>query len=481
MKKSILLITISLAAVLLASCYFTPQAEENSSLTLSLGETAVARAAAVGADTARVYLLSDNNALFKFGDEYYSEYIDFIETQKIVVEEIPSGTWDVLLSLGTKNANGDFLTLSYGGSESVFVSPGVSADASVTVVDQPYTVAGNLLGENVSSVVNVDGVIYASSGNKLYSGDTAAAVTLMADQLSSAYIINSVSLGKFFSDSEDTFIPELWVNTDKGIVPYQSGEFFTDFHDNGVSVLKSGAIESVTEDESWTADDKLVVFYQRNKGLGGVSIGWEEGLEEKHASTEWSWNDLSELEDTITGELVLDFAVHGDNGYFATTLGAVVLDKNTVEGSGDDWFSQGTFFEITEGEETLAIYSIDIDDSGDVYIGTSKGVYSADLGTKGDASGIPVNPSLIPGTAGYGFTKVSVNGTYAAFLSSYDLFIYNTDTGSLTSYPFYSGLPGMLTGLSWQGNVLFISGTGVDAEGNAVPLGKGGMVSLTIE
>ena len=472
MKKAILPIIISLAAVLLASCYFTPPAGDTSSITLTLSESAVARVVDANADTARVYLLSENNALLNFGDAYYFESGDFTASNEITVEGIPSGTWKVLLSLG-KYSGDAFMTLSYGGTDGTVVSPGVEAKVGITLKEQPYNVAGNLLGKDVSGVVNISDTMYASSGNTIYSGTAAAVLNSLSQTISAEYTINSISKGLFFSATPNVFTPELWVNTDKGIVPYRGGAFNYTFHDDGVSVLKSGALETIEATAVWDSNDKLAVFYQRPKGLGGASIGGDQ----KDDPSTWSWTDLSELEDSISDELVLDFAVHGDNGYFASTIGAFRLNKGTVEAGGSDWISEGTFFEIVEGEETLLIYAIEVDETTNVvYIGTSDGMYKASL----DDEGNPVNPSRISGTEGYGFTKISVTEDYAAFLSSYDLFIYETGTGSLTPLPFYSGLPGMLTGLSWKGSVLFISGTGTDAKGNPVPLGKGGLVSINM-
>ena len=77
------------------------------------------------------------------------------------------------------------------------------------------------------------------------------------------------------------------------LYPYDGVSFHYTFHNEEVSVLKSGALGSPTVDAAWTADDKLIIFYQRPKGLVGASIPYDK----KDTPDVWAWTDLSELED----------------------------------------------------------------------------------------------------------------------------------------------------------------------------------------
>jgi hypothetical protein len=217
-------------------------------------------------------------------------------------------------------------------------------------------------------------------------------------------------------------------------------------------------------------------MFQRPKGFGGVSVVEAD----KGDPSLWSWVDVDQLEDSLSSELVQDFSLYGDYVYFATAIGAFKIAKSTIEdGTADDFIVPANFFTV---DSEALIYSVEVNEAtGFLYIGTADGVYRVAID---GATGLPNTAGAVPisGTEGYGFTAVSVSDSddYAAFLSSYDLFVYNRVTGELASVPFYAGLPGLLTDFAWNGNTLYLSGTGTDAEGDPTPLGKGGLVSVDV-
>jgi hypothetical protein len=217
--------------------------------------------------------------------------------------------------------------------------------------------------------------------------------------------------------------------------------------------------------------------------MGGTFI--EEG--EHEDPSEWSWVDVDELEDILAEgqELVLDFEVVGEYGFFATPLGAFRMDKDMFDAGADigsvgDILTEGMFFEIREEGKPLQILSLAYDEKAErLYMGTVDGVYKAKLGS----NAMPKDPKLVSRTDGFRFPRVLVNDSYDVFFSTYELFVIESGSGKLEKLPFYAGLPGRLTGAAWKGagNILYISGSGLEKSGEESLLGIGGLIAVDVD
>lgn len=465
---------------LIFSCYWTPSGEDGA-LKLEFESSFVSKGTAPGTETdARVYLLSSNYTLhtFESGKVYYEA--DITGKEPIIIEKIPAEEWTILLALG-EATGGVFETVRYGSSSPTQINPGGvdnPTTISVALKNSPVTPAISLFGKDFNAVVSIDSAVYASTGSTIYSGDTVGTLSVLSANLPGGRSINSLSVGKWFGSS--TFSRELWVNTTQGILPYRGGQFVTNFYDAEVSVRDSLALYTAADPNITTSEASLAIFYKRQQGVGGTFI--EEDV--KNDPTQWSWTDVKELEGTLAPnqQLVLDFEVVGDYGFFASPLGAFQMKKDVFEsGAGSNLSSvlaDGVFFEIAgEGGKPVKILSLAYDENtGIFYIGTESGVYRSTL----NSEFVPQNPIRISGTEDFGFTKIVVNDSYAAFVSEYDVFLQRKSDSLLKKLPFYAGLPGRLTSLAWKGgsNVLLVSGSGLDENGDDSLFGSGGLVSI---
>ena len=474
MKNIKYLLFLVLTVALLTSCFFNPAVEDTASISLKLNPGASSRALNGEITHARVFLLSDGYSLLKFQDGNYHFEAEN-SSGEIVITGVPSGNWNVLLSLG-KLSEGVFEEIKYGESGEIFLSPGVKNEVNIALKESPFTVSATLSGKNVRGVVGVGTKVYATSGNILYEGASSVYPMSEIPALPEGYSINSLSRGMWFDNGSSA--SELWINTTKGIVPYRGGDYKTDFpQENPVSVLKSGAMYfPVDEDRELPA---ILIYYRRPKGFGGIYIDTE-NLDP--ANWEWTNVDLSE---SLAGELIYDFTIRKDYGYFASSIGAFRLSEAVMREGDSDIVAQAEFFSIKEGGEEVVVFSLDFDEeAGRLYIGTEKGVYSA---TPHDTE-VLANITRIGNTEGYPFFRVSVSKNYAAFLTVYDLFILDKSTTPAKLYKlrFNSGFPGSITGMDWinDGETLVLSGAGdrplvpfAETTG-ASPIGEGGLVSL---
>ena len=411
MKRVKMALALLASALLLFSCYWTPQTGS--------GEFSIKFVGApkgVGDSYARVYLLTEGNVLVPIGqDTDYAEAKISEGDTEVTVKGIPAGPrYKVLVSKGVQQA-GWFEVAQYAESGLFEVSPGETQDVAVTLLDNPFTYS-NRMGVSMKGVVATDEPkIYAVSASALYSGATVDAMST-AVPVTAGYTINSISRGN----------PEpVWVNTDKGILPY-SGVFGANLPNLGaVNVLDSGIYTPL-------------IYYQRDGGLGGA------------IQDEWDWLHI-DLSDIVSGQPVRDFVIPNDTyGYFTTKFGALRLDRNIIGQTDPDINDYALFFEA--GSNKNPILALDYKSAAPNFVmGTGDGVW-----TSNDPA---INPSAqVSGTSGFSFYLVAASGANWAALSPYYLFIGN---GSIVMviFPFNAGLPGTVTGMIWNVDTLIISGT----------------------
>lgn len=462
--RTTILITVIFISAALAGCYFVPEGETGS-ITVDLGSAAGSRSLSEDADAARVYLLSDNGAVFDFGGG--ALYAEGTIGGEITVENVPAEKWNVLVTAG-KTVDGIFIPTNYGETGMVEVTPGVNNPHTITMQPVPFDWAENLAGEALSGVVTFGTDIYASSSG-LYSGT--GMDNMSAFSFPAGYTINSISEGQWFGGTS-----ELWVNTDKGIVPYRSGwvENFQSAADPAFGVWKSGSYY-----DAGAAD--VTVFFRSNNGFGGVNI--------PTAGTpvaDYDWENYTDFDEALTGELIYDFFLQGDSTYFASALGAFRLSSDIVENPDGDFFAEADFFEVVQGEgdeaETLPVNGVGYLPVGledQIVMATDGGVFFANLD---DLSGETLTVTGITETLGEAFSKVAVTGNAAearaAAVTATRLYLLKFTAGppvsiEVKSYGFHAGYPGGVEMLQWtDDNRLLIAGSGNG-------LATAGLVSLS--
>ena len=467
-----------ISLIFLYSCYVS-SSFGNSGIRLHFKNSYLTSSARALGDTsnstARVYLLDSNNAVFPLGeDKEYKESVISSAGTDVNLDNIPAGSgYRVLISIGNLSADGKFLDVAqYGQSEQVSISSGSIADVNITLKDSPFS--KYLKGKEIMGVkINpADNWIYAADSTGLYSGTDPGSMEnnrLSLSDTGTSYEVQSLSIGKVISGTS-IIEDQVWLNTDKGILPYNGSSFNTNFSKNlsGVTkILDSGALDVSIDTPA------VSIFYQVDGGLGGVYVTDST----KDTPKVWDWLNI-DLSDIISGQPVSSFYITDNYAYFATKLGAFRLSADiiTTYNGNDipDLMDYADFFSVTDSKGEIPIISLAGYTSGsDAYlvIGTERGAYTVKL-TESDPENVfatTATPELVNGTAGYNITKIAVtsSASYIAMLSDRDLFISNGS--AVTHYPFNSGLPGTLTDSGLPGKLtdftwfndteLLISGT----------------------
>ncbi len=463
------LITGLLILLLVSGCYMTNISGNGkitikfSTLDSQFGTTKGIKGTTEPTYTVRVYLFADDKLLSLNGTSTFKELELTGSTTTVELTNIPTGpTYYVAVSIGTKESN-YFEVKWWGKSETFKVIAGGSISPSITLLSSNFVM--NLKGENLKGVVvnETDSNIYTPTAYGLYYGAVPSTLNYKAFSFAQ---INSISIGKFL-DTDNIPVSEPWLNTDKGIVPFRDGSFVTDFSQNmsSKSILSSGGVEAT--------ENSIAVFYQRSGGLGGVYID----STNKNDPATWKWLDI-DLSQYVSGQPILDYYNTQNYAYFASKLGAFRLSSDLISNyNGSEvpnFMDEAVFFDkvnIGNQNSILSLSGYSNGTSQYLVMGTKKGAYIGQLDETSDA--IIANGTLngpLEGTENYQINKISVvsnpsvsGAYYIAMLSERDLFIYNSVTQKTTYYPFYSGLPGELTGFAWfndNGTLkLLISGT----------------------
>ncbi len=412
--------------------------------------------------TAHIYLFA-NGKIVPLSETSAFRELSLSENTTVELTDIPTGpTYYIAVSVGNKGDN-YFEVRWWGKSQEFKIVAGGTVTPPITLSSSDFTMATNLKGESLKGVVVNAGSIYTPTIGKLYYG---TALTSLSSLSLSSGQINSISIGKFL-DATNTPVSEPWLNTASGIVPFRNGSFVTNFSQalDSESILTSGAVEVPT--------GGVAVFYERSGGLGGVYID----STNKNDPSAWHWLNI-DLSQYVSGQPILDYYNTQNYAYFASKLGAFRLSSDLITNyNGQDvpnFMDDAVFFDNVDIGDKNSILSLSGYTSGTnqyLVMGTEKGAYIGELDESSDdiiLSGTLRGP--LTGTESYTINKISVTSNpsvsgayYIAMLSEKDLFIYNSATEKTTHYPFYSGLPGELTGFAWfndNGKLeLLVSGT----------------------
>lgn len=443
---------------------------ETATLTVSLDRTAGSRVIGADVDTVRLYLIHENGAFYQFPPDE-AIYKEFAVTETVQVE-VPAGNWKAALELGEKLSSGALYPINFGVSGLTAIAPGVENTVAITGENTPFVWSEAEAGTDFNGAVTiddgVDSFVYASSGSKLYSGSGVTALSEISPAFNYAeYAINSISEGTYFKDGSASSDPpdyELWVNTDRGIVPFRDGVFQYGFQTSEFPVLKSGGY--FEEQEAPDIPSRLTIFYKTPTAFGGLDVSNTYGNDDINSLPDpstWTWNNNSDFEGTLTGELIYEFFIHDGATYFASKLGAFRMDNSVTANGGGDFIGLAQKIEIAgeEAESAIPIFGLEYLPTGKILLATESGVFAATLTS--DAS-VFTDLAIIPGTSGTQFTKtaVSYDGSYAAAVSSTGVFIFKKSGDSFVykDYPVYTGLPGSISAIEFMegSSVLIVAG-----------------------
>jgi len=431
MKKIIVYTLLLMLAAALPSCYWI-SGYSVADLTLNLSTPS-----AKGPDDryARVWLIADNKIY------PLREASKFVEIPlaansnpeiQLTLEDIPVGpAYRVWLALGREQSGGWFLTDGWAESQSFKLAAGENTRVPFTEEDlfaiTPFQPVWELMGKSLKGVV-VDqfDTIVTAEWEAVYSASGGPS-SFASTTVPGGHAINSLDAG-IDVDSPDQVLA--WLNTNRGIVPFNDLTFDTDFSSSlgSVSVLGSAARETSGGSTAW---------FFRDGGLGGAYID----LDIAWNPASWNW---ANLESERVYDCITDFP---GNGFFATSGGAFKLpreflldsspsiDENKVQlDTPAKVFSWGLVDQFGDGDTLL--------------MGTADGAWSVQM-NDGVFQGAAVRE---PNTAGHAIRLIAVADyppVFKAYLSDSDLFIWNGAAGSWSRFPLCAGLPGKITGMAW--------------------------------
>ena len=436
--KMKLLIVLAASALLLFSCYWTPEgAQEEGELTLTIDAGGTK---APEEDYARIYLLSGDNNLIKIGDGKAYQEVELGGETVVTIQGLdPSLTYTVLLAVGEKVGNG-FEIAKYAEESGVTVVAGENKDVEVDIENSPFVYASFLTGNDVTGVVvdsQGDDSIYTATKGNIFKVNTSLGQA-GGWTMPSGYEANSLS---YVASGAYVASDRIFVNTNKGIVPFASGSFATAFSAplrakyGNIPVTDSGYYSNGLGDE--------VIYFQRDGGLGGTDMDG--------AVADWKWVNV-DLSENLAGEPIIDVEDTGEEGYWASLFGAFRLDATFFsDPERDVLLDYATFVEPEASGELMVVSSFGFDGGTNFFIGTMDGVWWNDNYTAGEED-VDVG-NRIGVTKGHRFLRVNATSDYAVFLSRYYLWIWNIDEEELTKIPFVAGLPGYagdVSGMAWK-------------------------------
>ena len=405
----------------------------------------------------RVYLLANGNRFALTGTtEYIQVPLSDMESTTVVVDGIPVGPeYTALISVVQQRPGGWFSTEGWGKSVNPFhVVPGETISIPMTFQNSPdfYPASDLLMEKSLKDVEDIGGIIYAADSEKLYTDVFSYPPTEIP--IEPTYTINSLSEGLDYTSQYGD--PQLWINSNKGILPYVIPAVSAPYFDTNfstalgpVSVLDSSARRT-------SVLYQHMAFFRTANGLGGVLI--------PPSTPPDSWNWINTIHSGITDLFVAyGYSLYQGDAYYAASGGAFRLASDFL--TDPDLNKHRTLFSAPSPIISLGLQ--DISGDGDmIFMGTENGAWSA--GPTYDASVIST-PKIESGIENFKIYKTAVSEYpyHRAYLSTNYLFIVTVNPAipseTLSVYPFVSGLPGRITGMTWQyvsGNAyyLFISG-----------------------
>ncbi len=480
MKLKTKIIIISILAILFISCSINQL--EKGSIPIRLPESGADRATG-DYSYARILLLTeagyvniDTSTEEVFKDVPYSE-------GAYTIENIKPSTYDIIVLFGDKTSTGVFTDYSaYAIADDYTITAGINNSISLTIVSSDFVWTPAFVGKNSTQVLNINEDIYIKSegaNEGVYKNST---------ELS----FNDATIGTIQSIGNGTDaagLGTLWLNTNRGIYPYNGESLDKDFSSALVSetlVIRESAGMRLDGGDS---EDIFIAFYQGEGSVGAVLI------DEDEAEADWEWfnkeslvGDPDDPDDNGNPEvaelledldtLVYDFEVNGSYAYVATALplDAFRISADTMEildevdafgvktfpkePTFDDAKKLVDFITVKDSNGDLETIKALVSEGSNLYLGSEKGLYITTVNstTDGSLTNEEAVTTLVAGTTGRNFKKLVSTTGYVAALTDGGVMIIS-GSSVVKEYMFYQGLPGELTDLSWQGTKLFITGS----------------------
>ena len=441
-------VTITLAVLLLGTCYWNPQSGVGK-ITLNLSSGSRAQVDPTVVQYARAYLYADNmnNRINLDGATPYAEATMSASGGSMTVDHVPAGSgYQLVLTLGTKPDGSHFVPGKFGTSSTFDVTANHETSVSIASVQSAKTVLSgaadvqyDLLGKDLN------GVAYPASGNL---GATDAG-TLYRGAIGS---MTGTGLGGFTANSLSSFtdgsgVAFFSVNTTNGIQVFKTtGGNLTS--STAPFSLPSAPTGSILQSGYYTTGNTY--YYQGPGVLGGESGG-----------NPWANVDLS---GAVSGQPVLDFALGGGtlNGFFASKVGAFAIGVGLVSGGAQDLdyvITNGEFFHVSKGGRNLFIRTVAVNASI-LYVGTTDGIYQQNVSsfTANFDFPIPVS-SVLPGSTGESVKKILFS-TYLVALCDNVVLVYKSGVGSQPiSIPVSGVTLGDLRAIAINAGMLYIAGS----------------------
>lgn len=383
---------------------------------------------------ARVYLLADGRRFALTGTtEYIQVPMSDVDSTTVVVDGIPVGPeYSVLAAVVQQRPEGWFSTEAWGGSSEPFqVTPGKIISIPISFQSWPdFYPVDPMMGKNIKDVESDGTTVYVADAGNVHVGDL---LNLWGSwstyPVTSGHTINSLSMGIDLASVPNVF-PQLWANTDRGILPLNGAGFIAPLTDQlgSVSVLDS----TVGYDSTWM---NYVLYFRRSEGLGGVYI--PESLAPD--PSQWNWVNLNT-------DRVLDMALGvGGGAAFATFGSAFRVPETLLLDSTPSLAEHRT--NLAGPAPIRSLYIFDNDAVEDLYIGTEDGAW------RDEAWDFP-DQGLIrePGTQGCPIRRVvfeAASSYWRAYLSDVYIFVVDNSGSLVGKYPFVSGFPGRVNSIEW--------------------------------
>lgn len=411
MNKLLKLITsIAIVSVLLfvASCSFSQQDE--------VGSLVLPSARAMGGEDAKIrYTLERNESSVKMNgkDAITADYSKSVRIDNLN----PGSGYKLLVSYGYEEGK-NFKVTHLKTSNSFSIMAGTTTEVSLKLDKAPeYT----FLTKNgaQSSAVYIKGIRCVLDGTELIYGSSTE--DLASANGLSGVSVTSLSRGLAFEGEGEnqTVVEELWLNTNKGI--YR--RIGTNSYEKNMPTLLSPIIQLSRavemKDDKPDAKSSIVAVYSAGK----QDIGFIFATEQKDFTLPTTdedgnpWGLLAEeatsdnggdILDTITGDIILDFAANENKEaptnniyYLVSPLGTIIGSSDLEDDDGSDFVDRllkpENSLKIGDGSQSIRYVSTA---GSRIYAAPDKGVYVSSISKeKGSRGKTTTGFSLISGTA----------------------------------------------------------------------------------
>jgi len=386
----------------------------------------------------RVYLLADGNRFALTGTtEYVEAPLSELTPTTVVVDGIPVGPeYTALISVVQQQPGGWFRTVGWGQSLEPFeIITGDILSVPVSFQDGPdFYPVEPLMGKNIADIESDGNIIYAADAKNVYYyfySEVLSAFTnpsyWSTHPIPSDQTINSLTIGVYTAwvGGPST---QLWVNTDKGILPFDGETFDPPLT---VSLGSVSIMDSVMGDSTFPP---YQLYFRRNEGIGGAYVS--DAI--RTDPSQWDWVNLD-----TDRTLDMTFGIFG-GAAFATTGGAFRVAEDLLLDSPPTLTEHRSAISGPSPIHSIRIF--DNDGAEELYVGTENGAFLN-----------PAHDGLEeyfkePGTGGYPIRRISFEEDYSnwrAYLSDAYIFVVDNIGGLVGKYPFVSGFPGRINSIGW--------------------------------